>query len=175
LPSAVSQGCLQNGGQKQPPWLRDATISSAEEGKTDFHKYQNPEDIIHASSTASRTLTVLLNSREIASVFRRADRGRNRIMNVMLVSVTERTAGKSGPCRPSSWVGGATGRSDSSADFWGIPSCLKLVAGGRLGCSSELSVYQWTNVEVADGKCSLDRFWWAGAVFEIAVGGCSFG
>ena len=85
LCSAVSQAAVKVAGQEAAAVLRDRHHLRAEE-EDDFN-IRNPEDIIQAQLEASRTLTVLLIA--IASISLVV--GGIGIMNVMLVSVTERT------------------------------------------------------------------------------------
>src|SRR6267378_1371806 len=85
LCSAVSQGAVKMAGQEAAAVLRDRHHLRPEE-EDDFN-IRNPEDIIQAQLEASKTLTVLLIA--IASISLVV--GGIGIMNVMLVSVTERT------------------------------------------------------------------------------------
>src|SRR6195256_3325803 len=85
LCSAVSQDVVKMAGQEANALLRDRHHLRPEE-EDDFN-IRNPEDIIQAQLDASKTLTVLLIA--IASVSLIV--GGIGIMNVMLVSVTERT------------------------------------------------------------------------------------
>ena len=85
LCSAVSQDAVKTAGQEAAAVLRDRHHLRPEE-EDDFN-IRNPEDIIQAQLDASKTLTVLLIA--IASVSLIV--GGIGIMNVMLVSVTERT------------------------------------------------------------------------------------
>ena len=85
LCSAVSQGAVKPAGQEAAAILRDRHHLRPEE-EDDFN-IRNPEDIIQAQLEASRTLTILLIA--IASISLVV--GGIGIMNVMLVSVTERT------------------------------------------------------------------------------------
>jgi len=85
LCSAVSQDMVKMAGQEATAVLRDRHHLRPEE-EDDFN-IRNPEDIIQAQLDASKTLTVLLIA--IASVSLIV--GGIGIMNVMLVSVTERT------------------------------------------------------------------------------------
>ena len=85
LCSAVSQQAVKIAGQEAAAVLRDRHHLRAEE-EDDFN-IRNPEDIIQAQLEASRTLTILLIT--IASISLVV--GGIGIMNVMLVSVTERT------------------------------------------------------------------------------------
>jgi putative ABC transport system permease protein len=85
LCSAVSQDVVKLAGQQAKALLRDRHHLRAEE-EDDFN-VRNPEDIIQAQLEASRTLTLLLVA--IASISLLV--GGIGIMNVMLVSVTERT------------------------------------------------------------------------------------
>jgi putative ABC transport system permease protein len=85
LCSAVSQDAVKLAGQQAAALLRDRHHLRPEE-EDDFN-IRNPEDIIQARLAASRTLTALLVA--IASISLVV--GGIGIMNVMLVSVTERT------------------------------------------------------------------------------------
>jgi putative ABC transport system permease protein len=85
LCSAVSQDMVKMAGQEATAVLRDRHHLRPEE-EDDFN-IRNPEDIIQAQLDASKTLTILLIA--IASVSLIV--GGIGIMNVMLVSVTERT------------------------------------------------------------------------------------
>jgi putative ABC transport system permease protein len=85
LCSAVSQDVVKLAGQQAAALLRDRHHLRAEE-EDDFN-IRNPEDVIQAQLEASRTLTLLLVA--IASISLVV--GGIGIMNVMLVSVTERT------------------------------------------------------------------------------------
>ena len=85
LCSAVSQNVVKLAGQQAAALLRDRHHLRAEED--DDFNIRNPEDIIQAQLEASRTLTLLLVA--IASISLVV--GGIGIMNVMLVSVTERT------------------------------------------------------------------------------------
>ena len=85
LCSAVSQDAVKIAGQEATAVLRDRHHLRPEE-EDDFN-IRNPEDIIQAQLDASKTLTLLLIA--IASVSLIV--GGIGIMNVMLVSVTERT------------------------------------------------------------------------------------
>jgi putative ABC transport system permease protein len=85
LCSAVSQDSVKIAGQEASAVLRDRHHLRPEE-EDDFN-IRNPEDIIQAQLDASKTLTILLIA--IASVSLIV--GGIGIMNVMLVSVTERT------------------------------------------------------------------------------------
>ena len=85
LCSAVSAEAVKMAGQEATAVLRDRHHLRPEED--DDFNIRNPEDIIQAQLDASKTLTVLLIA--IASVSLIV--GGIGIMNVMLVSVTERT------------------------------------------------------------------------------------
>ena len=85
LCSAISPGAVKLAGQQAAALLRDRHHLRPEE-EDDFN-IRNPEDIIQAQLAASRTLTILLVA--IASISLLV--GGIGIMNVMLVSVTERT------------------------------------------------------------------------------------
>jgi putative ABC transport system permease protein len=85
LCSAVSQDVVKLAGKQAAALLRERHHLRPEEG--DDFNIRNPEDIIQAQLEASRTLTLLLIA--IASISLLV--GGIGIMNVMLVSVTERT------------------------------------------------------------------------------------
>lgn len=85
LCSAVSQSAVKVAGQEAAAVLRNRHHLRPEE-EDDFN-IRNPEDIIQAQLAASQTLTILLIA--IASISLIV--GGIGIMNVMLVSVTERT------------------------------------------------------------------------------------
>ncbi len=85
LCSAVSQAAVKPAGQEAAAVLRDRHRLRPEQ-EDDFN-IRNPEDIIQAQLDSSRTLTILLIA--IASISLIV--GGIGIMNVMLVSVTERT------------------------------------------------------------------------------------
>jgi putative ABC transport system permease protein len=85
LCSATSADAVKPAGQQAAALLRDRHHLRPEE--PDDFNIRNPEDIIKAQLEASRTLTVLLAA--IASISLVV--GGIGIMNVMLVSVTERT------------------------------------------------------------------------------------
>jgi len=85
LCSAVSQDVVKVAGQQTRALLRDRHHLRPEQD--DDFNIRNPEDIIQAQLEASRTLTLLLIA--IASISLIV--GGIGIMNVMLVSVTERT------------------------------------------------------------------------------------
>ncbi|MDE3128795.1 MAG: ABC transporter permease [Gemmatimonadota bacterium] len=85
LCSAVSQDVVKLAGQQAAALLRDRHHLRSDED--DDFNIRNPEDAIQAQLEASRTLTLLLAA--IASISLIV--GGIGIMNVMLVSVTERT------------------------------------------------------------------------------------
>ena len=85
LCSAVSQDSVKVAGQQAAALLRDR--HHLRPGEDDDFNIRNPEDVIQAQLEASRTLTLLLIA--IASISLVV--GGIGIMNVMLVSVTERT------------------------------------------------------------------------------------
>ncbi len=85
LCSAVSQDVVKAAGQQAGALLRDRHHLRPDED--DDFNVRNPEDVIQAQVEASRTLTILLIA--IASISLVV--GGIGIMNVMLVSVTERT------------------------------------------------------------------------------------
>jgi len=83
--SAVSQSTVKLAGQQVAALLRDR--HHIRPGEADDFSIRNPEDIIQAQLEASRTLPLLL----VASASISLVVGGIGIMNVMLVSVTERT------------------------------------------------------------------------------------
>jgi len=85
LCSAVSQDAVKLAGKQTGALLRDRHHLRADQD--DDFNIRNPEDVINAQLEASRTMTILLVS--IASISLIV--GGIGIMNVMLVSVTERT------------------------------------------------------------------------------------
>ncbi len=85
LCSAVSQGSVKLAGEQVTAMLRDR--HHLRPGDADDFNIRNPEDVIQAQLAASQTLSALLIA--IASVSLLV--GGIGIMNVMLVSVTERT------------------------------------------------------------------------------------
>ena len=85
LCSAVSPGAVKLAGQQAAALLRDRHHLRPDE--PDDFNIRNPEDVIQAQLAASRTLSILLVA--IASISLIV--GGIGIMNVMLVSVTERT------------------------------------------------------------------------------------
>ena len=85
LCSAIAQDGVKLAGQQCAALLRERHHLRPEE--PDDFNIRNPEDVIQAQLTASRTLTLLLIA--IASISLLV--GGIGIMNVMLVSVTERT------------------------------------------------------------------------------------
>ena len=85
LCSALSQDVVKLAGQEAAALLRDRHHLRPDQ--PDDFNIRNPEDIIQAQLAASRTLTILLVT--IASISLLV--GGIGIMNVMLVSVTERT------------------------------------------------------------------------------------
>jgi putative ABC transport system permease protein len=85
LCSAVSQNVVKLAGQEAGALLRDRHHLRPDQ--PDDFNIRNPEDVIQAQLAASRTLTILLVT--IASISLLV--GGIGIMNVMLVSVTERT------------------------------------------------------------------------------------
>ncbi len=85
LGSAVSRETVKLAGQQAAAVLRDR--HHLRPGEDDDFNIRNPEDIIQAQLEASRTLSLLLIAVASISLFV----GGIGIMNVMLVSVTERT------------------------------------------------------------------------------------
>ena len=140
LCSAVSQGVVKMAGQEATAVLRDRHHLRPEE-EDDFN-IRNPEDIIQAQLDASKTLTVLLIA--IASVSLIV--GGIGIMNVMLVSVTERTR--------EIGVRVAVGATEEAIQlqFLGESIVLSLV-GGAAGSARRRRwiLFGGTNIEVAHG------------------------
>jgi putative ABC transport system permease protein len=157
LCSAVSQAAVKPAGQQVAALLRDRHHLRPEE-EDDFN-IRNPEDIIQAHLAASRTLTVLLVA--IASISLVV--GGIGIMNVMLVSVTERTR--------EIGVRLAVGATEEAIQlqFLGESVMLSLVggvAGVLLGIIGSILVgrtLHWT-MEVSAGAVLI------AAVFSVAVG-----
>ena len=157
LCSATSQDVVKTAGQEAAAILRDRHHLRPEE-EDDFN-IRNPEDIIQAQLDASKTLTVLLIA--IASVSLIV--GGIGIMNVMLVSVTERTR--------EIGVRVAVGATEEAIQlqFLGESVMLSLVGGGAgvlFGVFGSYLVGQtlhWPMVMSAEAVV-------VAAVFSIAVG-----
>jgi putative ABC transport system permease protein len=157
LCSAVSQNAVKLAGQQAAALLRDRHHLRPEE-EDDFN-IRNPEDIIQAQLAASQTLTVLLVA--IASISLVV--GGIGIMNVMLVSVTERTR--------EIGVRLAVGATEEAIQlqFLGESVMLSLVggvAGVLLGIIGSILVGQMLRwpMEVSVGAVLI------AAVFSVAVG-----
>jgi putative ABC transport system permease protein len=157
LCSAVSPGVVKLAGQEAAALLRDRHHLRPEE-EDDFN-IRNPEDIIQVQVEASRTLTILLVT--IASISLIV--GGIGIMNVMLVSVTERTR--------EIGVRVAVGATDGAIQlqFLGESVLLSLVGGGAgvlLGVITSIVVGKtlgW-QMELSPGGILV------AAVFSFAVG-----
>jgi len=159
LCSAVSQDAVKLAGQEAAALLRDRHHLRPE--MPDDFNIRNPEDIIQAQLAASRTLTVLLVT--IASISLLV--GGIGIMNVMLVSVTERTR------TPISRVRVAVGATEAAIrlQFLGESVMLSLVGGtagvllGIVGTVVAGRTLEWPM------KLSLQAVLVA-ALFSVAVG-----
>jgi putative ABC transport system permease protein len=157
LASAISQEAVKSAGQQVTALLRDRHHLRPEE-EDDFN-IRNPEDIIQAQLAASRTLTVLLIA--IASISLVV--GGIGIMNVMLVSVTERTR--------EIGVRLAVGATEEAIQlqFLGESVMLSLVGGvvgvllGVIGSILVGRILTWT-MEVSVGAVLI------AAMFSVAVG-----
>ena len=157
LCSAVSQEAVKPAGQEAAAILRDRHHLRPEED--DDFNIRNPEDIIQAQLEASKTLTVLLIA--IASISLIV--GGIGIMNVMLVSVTERTR--------EIGVRVAVGATEEAIQlqFLGESVMLSLVGGGAgvllgvLGSYLVGKTLQWPMI------MSLEAVVVA-ALFSVAVG-----
>ena len=157
LCSAVSQAAVKPAGQEAAAVLRDRHHLRPEE-EDDFN-IRNPEDIIQAQLDASRTLTILLIA--IASISLVV--GGIGIMNVMLVSVTERTR--------EIGVRVAVGATEGAIQlqFLGESVMLSLVGGaagvlfGVLGSYLVGQTLKWPMQMSADAVVIA-------AIFSIAVG-----
>jgi len=157
LCSAVSQEAVKPAGQEAAAILRDRHHLRPE-AEDDFN-IRNPEDIIQAQLEASKTLTVLLIA--IASISLIV--GGIGIMNVMLVSVTERTR--------EIGVRVAVGATEEAIQlqFLGESVMLSLVGGGAgvllgvLGSYLVGKTLQWPMI------MSLEAVVVA-ALFSVAVG-----
>jgi len=138
LCSATSADAVKVAGQEATAVLRDRHHLRPEE-EDDFN-IRNPEDIIQAQLDASRTLTILLIA--IASISLLV--GGIGIMNVMLVSVTERTR--------EIGVRVAVGATEEAIQlqFLGESIMLSLVGGRRGSALRRFWVLPgWTDFEMA--------------------------
>src|SRR5438876_2372139 len=157
LCSAVSQDVVKMAGQEATAVLRDRHHLRPEE-EDDFN-IRNPEDIIQAQLDASKTLTVLLIA--IASISLIV--GGIGIMNVMLVSVTERTR--------EIGVRVAVGATEEAIQlqFLGESVMLSLVGGGAgvvlgvLGSYLVGKTLEWPMIMSLEGVI-------VAALFSVAVG-----
>ena len=157
LCSAVSQDVVKQAGQQIGELLRERHHLRPEEG--DDFNIRNPEDVIQAQLEASRTLTLLLIA--IASISLVV--GGIGIMNVMLVSVTERTR--------EIGVRVAVGATEEAIQFQflGESVMLSLVGGAAgvlLGIAASLFVGRALGWPM---KLSMEAVVLA-ALFSIAVG-----
>jgi putative ABC transport system permease protein len=157
LCSAVSQDVVKLAGQEAAAVLRDRHHLRLEE--PDDFNIRNPEDIIQAQLESSRTLTTLLVA--VASISLLV--GGIGIMNVMLVSVTERTR--------EIGVHLAVGATESSVQFQflGESVMLSLVGGAAgvlLGLIGTLVIGRALGWPM---QLSIDAVLIA-ALFSIAVG-----
>jgi putative ABC transport system permease protein len=157
LCSAVSQDAVKIAGQEAAAVLRDRHHLRPDE-EDDFN-IRNPEDIIQAQLDASKTLTVLLIA--IASVSLIV--GGIGIMNVMLVSVTERTR--------EIGVRVAVGATEEAIQlqFLGEAVMLSLVGGGAGVIFGIFGSYLVGQTLKWPMEMSLEAIFVA-ALFAIAVG-----
>jgi putative ABC transport system permease protein len=157
LCSAVSQDAVKIAGQEAAAVLRDRHHLRPEED--DDFNIRNPEDIIQAQLEASKTMTVLLIA--IASVSLVV--GGIGIMNVMLVSVTERTR--------EIGVRVAVGATEEAIQlqFLGEAVMLSLVGGGAGVLFGVLGSYVLGRTLQWPMQMSPDAVVIA-AIFSIAVG-----
>jgi len=157
LCSAVSQDAVKIAGQEAAALLRDRHHLRPEE-EDDFN-IRNPEDIIQAQLEASKTLTVLLIA--IASISLIV--GGIGIMNVMLVSVTERTR--------EIGVRVAVGATEEAIQmqFLGESVMLSLVGGGAGVLLGIVGSYLVGNTLHWPMQMSLESVIVA-ALFSVAVG-----
>jgi len=157
LCSAVSQDAVKTAGQEATALLRDRHHLRPEQ-EDDFN-IRNPEDIIQAQLDASKTLTILLIA--IASVSLLV--GGIGIMNVMLVSVTERTR--------EIGVRVAVGATEEAIQlqFLGESIMLSLVGGGAGVLFGILGSYLVGQTLHWPMEMSFEAILVA-AVFSIAVG-----
>jgi putative ABC transport system permease protein len=157
LCSAVSQDTVKLAGKQAAALLRERHHLRPEE--PDDFNIRNPEDVIQAQMEASRTLTLLLIA--IASISLLV--GGIGIMNVMLVSVTERTR--------EIGVRVAVGATEEAIQlqFLGESVMLSLVGGtagvilGVLGSTLVGNVFGWP-MEVSVQAIAL------AVLFSVAVG-----
>jgi putative ABC transport system permease protein len=157
LCSAVSQDAVKLAGQEATAVLRDRHHLRPEE-EDDFN-IRNPEDVIQAQLDASKTLTILLIA--IASVSMIV--GGIGIMNVMLVSVTERTR--------EIGVRVAVGATEEAIQlqFLGESVMLSLVGGAAGVCFGILGSYLVGQTLHWPVEMSFEAVVIA-AVFSIAIG-----
>jgi len=157
LCSAVSQDAVKIAGQEAAALLRDRHHLRPEED--DDFNIRNPEDIIQAQLEASKTLTVLLIA--IASISLIV--GGIGIMNVMLVSVTERTR--------EIGVRVAVGATEEAIQlqFLGESVMLSLVGGGAGVLFGILGSYMVGQTLRWPMQMSLESVIVA-ALFSVAVG-----
>ena len=149
LCSAVSQDAVKIAGQEATAVLRDRHHLRPEE-EDDFN-IRNPEDIIQAQLDASKTLTILLIA--IASVSLVV--GGIGIMNVMLVSVTERTR--------EIGVRVAVGATEAAIQlqFLGESIMLSLVGGAAGVLAGSLWILSGrTDAAAGRSRCLLKRLSW---------------
>ena len=158
LCSAVSQSAVKIAGQEAAAILRDRHHLRPEE--VDDFNIRNPEDIIQAQLESSKTLTVLLIA--IASISLIV--GGIGIMNVMLVSVTERTR--------EIGVRVAVGATEEAIQlqFLGESVMLSLVGGAAGVLFGVLGSYLVGQMLKWPMETSLQAIMVA-AMFSIAVGG----
>jgi putative ABC transport system permease protein len=157
LCSAVSPENVKTAGQESAALLRDRHHLRPEE-EDDFN-IRNPEDVIQAQLDASRTLSVLLIA--IASISLLV--GGIGIMNVMLVSVTERTR--------EIGIRVAVGATEGAIQlqFLGESIMLSLLGGaagvllGFIGSLLVGQVLHWP-IEMSVGSVAI------AAVFSVTVG-----
>jgi putative ABC transport system permease protein len=155
--SAISQDAVKLAGQQAAAVLRDRHHIRPDQD--DDFNIRNPEDIINAQLEASRTLTILLVA--IASISLVV--GGIGIMNVMLVSVTERTR--------EIGVRVAVGATEEAIQFQflGESVALSLVGGaagvllGLVGCVLVGRSLGWPT-EASAGSIFI------AAAFSVAVG-----
>jgi putative ABC transport system permease protein len=157
LCSAVSADVIKLAGSQASAILRDRHHLRPEE--PDDFNIRNPEDVIQAQLEASRTLTILLAT--IASISLVV--GGIGIMNVMLVSVTERTR--------EIGVHIAIGATEEAIQFQflGESVMLSLIGGGAgvlLGVLGTYAAGRWLGWQM---QLSLEAVLLA-ALFSIAVG-----
>jgi putative ABC transport system permease protein len=143
LCSAVSQDAVKIAGQEATALLRDRHKLRTEQ-EDDFN-IRNPEDIIQAQLDSSKTLTILLIT--IASVSLIV--GGIGIMNVMLVSVTERTR--------EIGVRVAVGATEEAIQLQFLGESIML----SLECCSESLGRIWlAKRSIGRYRCPPKRSWW---------------